>query len=344
MIDLYSDPGHALFRQLVERAPGALAHLKTASFEPSGDGIPLTAFAWATERRYPVHTPEHAVVSYLYAKHADAVKTAAVGRGLPAGVLGDIKQALEMYGIAEADLAFMETKVAAISEEDCLFPDKKLYPVRDAGEVKLAEQALQSEYKKLTPLSRHRAFTKLSAAAMRHQVELHPASHRWAGETATNTADLADQLAARSVLAKTAEHAEAYRVLSDAVLADKAWLKNDDNRKKLAAHIDELDGQAKLRTEYDRRILDPVATVYNTNIKLAADDMDLGCGRVGRQHLMRLPPSFYGDALGDDVLPEIAPGGRLDPESLHAVLSTLPATNKLSFVQSLRSAGVPVAE
>ena len=126
MIDFYNDPGHGTLRHLLQRAPAAAEMLKTAELEDFNTELPSSAFAWESRRLYPVHSPVHAAVSYLYAKHA-SVK-------VPREVIGFIKEALDIYGIEEGQLAETQVKEAALAEDECLFPESRTYPVRDAGE------------------------------------------------------------------------------------------------------------------------------------------------------------------------------------------------------------------
>ena len=82
--DLYNDPGHSLLAHLFSQHPGAGEFVKGAQYEDRRDQIPVTAFAWPERQLFPVHSPAHAVVSFLYAKHGAAqTKVAAAGRRVP---------------------------------------------------------------------------------------------------------------------------------------------------------------------------------------------------------------------------------------------------------------------
>ena len=192
MNDLYSDPGHATLQMLFQRHPGAYALVKSATFEDRRDQIPAQAFAWADRSYFPVHTPEHAVVSYLYAKHGAAqTKIAAEGRRIPLvpkEVVAEIEEALDAYGVRLDSLAPVEEKTASFSEDECIFPERQLYPVRDAVEIKTAEARLIEQHRKRLPETRANAFSKLAAAAERHGVELRAESLRWSGTAATDRA------------------------------------------------------------------------------------------------------------------------------------------------------------
>lgn len=346
MNDLYADPGHALLSHLLDRRPGAVELVKGAEFEDRRDQIPHSAFAWPERELFPVHSPAHAVVSYLYATHGAAqTKVAAAGRRVPlvpAPVVAAIEEALDAYGVDRAKLAEVAEKVAELREEDCLFAETRAYPVRDASEIKVAEARILEQVRKLRPETRAEAFSKLAAAAATHGVELRPESYRWAGQAATDPHALAMSLEVRASLTSNAEAKAGFGKLAAAVLSDRLGLRDHATRVKLASAINVLDASGNLARYYDRKIPDPVASVFNAE-KVADDAIDLGGAFVRPMHLERLPTTFYSDALGADVLREIAPGGRLDAQKMAEVVNTLPADLKADFARQLAAAGVPVA-
>lgn len=334
--DLYHDPGHALIRSLLSLCPGAHAFVKGAELENKVEEIPDTAFAWAGPKLYPVHSPAHAVVSYLYAKHgADMTKTASL---MPKSVLEGIEEALDSYGVDRALLAPVVAKVAAVTEEECLFPDRREYPVRNAEEVKLAEQALLAQMDKMMPQTRFRVFNKLAALADRHGVTLDDCSTQWAGETETDRKQLGEALAKRASLAKTAALRGAYESLATAAFTDRYGFQVPEKRAQLALKLAELDKAANIT----RLVPDAFRTVYNTTVKTGSATLDLCGSRVDPSHFDRLPASFFSDALGKDCLAEVAPGGVVNGAKVAEVVATLPADMKADFARQLKAAGVQV--
>lgn len=345
MMDLYNDPGHATLRLLFERHPDAYELVKSASFEDHRSDIPAEAFAWTDHSMFPVHSPEHAVVSYLYAKHGAAqTKVAAQGRIVPLvpkEVVAEIEVALDAYGVPLELLAPVEEKVAEFSPEECIFPEQRLYPVRDAEEIKVAEERLIEQHRKLRPETRANAFAKLAEAAELHGVRLRPESLRWSGVAATDREKLASTLGARAMLAPE-EYKPAFLKMAEAVIQDRAGLRNQVTRVKLAEAIGDLDELSGLSKHYDRKLPDPIASVFNSSQKLAAATMDLGGQMVDPMQLAALPASFFTDALGEDFAREVAPGGQVDVQKLSEVLPTLPADMKMDLARQLKAAGVPM--
>jgi len=334
--DLYHDPGHVLIRSLLELCPGAKGLVKGAEFEDTADAIPEHAFAWAGPKLYPVHSPAHAVVSYLYAKHASAMtKTASL---MPRAVLDEIEEALDVYGVDRAQLAPVIAKVAALEPEECLFPERQEYPVRNAEEVKLAEQALLAQMDRMVPQTRFRVFNKLAALAEQHGVTLDDCSTQWAGETETDRKRLGEALAERAKLSKTAAARSAYETLATVAFTDRYGFQVPEKRAALALKLAELDKAANIT----RLVPDAFRTVYNTTVKTGSATLDLCGSRVDPDHLGRLPASFYSDALGKDCLAEVAPGGVVDGAKVAEVVATLPADMKADFARQLKAAGVQV--
>lgn len=327
MTDLYDDTAHATIRRLLAERPGAAAYLKTAEFEDTRDEIPQGAFAWSERRRLPVHTREHAVASFLYAEDAE----------VPAHVRAKVAEALVAYGVSPAELAPETEKAAA--EDECLFPDGS-YPVRNADEVRYAEARLLPQAGRLPLEDRVVTFHKLACAADRHGVDLHPMSQAWGMSAFANVEKVQDALTGRYYLAKTAEHRRAYADIGESLREEPHMLRGYQARVKLASTLLKLDAAAGITGSYNRQIPDPLCSVFNTTVKVGAQLVGLGNDAYELSTLAGLPPSFYADTLGPEVLSEIAPGGRLDPEQLAAVLPTLPADMLRQFQQGLASAGV----
>ena len=336
-MDFYTDPGHGTLRNLLQKAPEAAALLKNAELEDFNTDLPSTAFAWESKRLYPVHSPEHAAVSYLYAKHAS--------EKVPNEVLQFIKEALSIYGIEEDKLGLQEVKEAAYSPDECLFPDQNLYPVRNAGEVKTAEKRLHAQVSKLHPESRALAFGRLAKAAQLHGVKLDIESMKLAGLVHVDRAKLASNLKSRAAATNDAVIRAKFAELAESVTKDRKSLKSSSVRRKLAETIGTLDEQGGLLGLYDRFLPDPIRAVFNTE-KIAADnDIDLGNGNmVGAASLAALDPSFFADLFGADIVREIAPSGQVQPELVKQVVDTFPADMKQQLATALMSAGIPIAQ
>lgn len=330
LIDLYHDTAHGFLRSLLLPRPDLQGMLKGAEFEDHVEEIPETAFAAPFDRRFPVHTPQHAVVSRLY---ADA-------QTVPDTVRAKIAEALDAYGVPEELFVAPEEKTASETDDDYLLPEERTYPVRNEPEIKMAEERLLSQATRLPIERRADLFNKLAMAAARHQVTLKPASQAWGATALTNREKLAEALGQRCRFVKSAEARAAYLALAQAAEDNPRALHEHEARVKLASTLLRLDHEEGLVPEYGRRVLDPLQTVFNYPVKLGAHLVSLGRESYDLAALAALPASFYGDALGPEIIGEIAPAGTVNPDALATILPTLPADMLSNLGSALRSAGV----
>jgi hypothetical protein len=331
--DIYHDPGHGRLAHLLLAHPAVAERVKTAEFEDDVEDLPKTAFAWPAKDLFPIHTPEHAILSFLYAKTAAA-------RAVPPPVMAEIKTALDMYGVDPMSLEAVEEKIAELAPDECLFPEARSYPVRDAEEVKLAEQNLHQQFTRLLPVERVQAFGRLVKAAEDFGVRLQPLSYKYAGLTSTDSRSLRDALRARAGAVKDPEAKLAYMRLADSTTVSRKALRDRDIQIKLAEAIGTLDEKHGLIPFYDRALPDPMQTVFNTEKVAMGSMVDLAGVQVPVEALGSMDPKLFSDLLGPEVLREIAPNGQIEPDLAVQVLNTLPADLKRQLGQGLVQAGI----
>lgn len=316
--DHHHDPGFGMLKAALAEHPRAMDFVKEAELGEDPAHLPDSAFAWESDRLYPIHGAKEAALSWLYAKDDERV---------PSPVKLAIKEAMEAYGVPEEIFVRTTAKVAAA--EDCLYPENGLYPVRNAGEVKYAEARLLRNVRHLGVEERVRVFTELEKRAALHGVTLLPESSRYSGKTVTDIDQLVDSISARAAATKVAGMSEKYEALAGAVHKDWRTLNDQKVRVKLAETLKELDEQADVLRYYDRGLPDPMATVFNTT-KVASFDTSMS-----PEKLAAMPLSFYMDSLGPDVAREISTTGGMDGvvdgHKAAAVIATLPADMLQTF-------------
>ena len=74
--------------------------------------------------------------------------------------------------------------------------------------------------------------------------------------------------------------------------------------------------------------------MFNTE-KLASDVINLGGHNFSLQKLAQIPVTFWSDALGSDVVRDIAPDGQLKISALKDILPTLPRDLKNTLGRQL---------
>lgn len=327
MIDQLRDPTLAVLVHLVDGRPKLASAVADIDVDPEDLAkLPATAFAWQEKRAFPIHTREHATLSRVYRENEPNV---------PAYVDEAIKEACDLYGIDET--LFARDKQAAVVDDadDYLFPDRRLISVKSAEQVKLAEEKVISGYTRLSVESRAVACTRLIEKAAQYGVTLKPTTHKLAGFTVTSTELLHRWLGARTEAAPE-QYKGAYQKLANAVAGLPSELRDRPTQVKLAETIDELDKKAGLARYYDRKLPDPLLTVFNTE-KVAGEGVDLNGRFVPMSRLASYPASFYGDVLGDDLVREASDGrGGMDPYKLAAILGTLPSDMKNVLAKQMR--------
>ena len=335
MIDQLHDPNHGYLKNLLTVYPSAYDAVKTASLEEDPDALPSEVFAWEEKRAYPLHTKEHAILSAIFAEHF----------GCPGDIRQKIAEALHAYDVDPEVLVPAQQKVAEASDDDYLFPSERLYPVFSADDVKTAEARLLSQLFKLSAEHRAEAFPRLLTKAAAFGASLEPLSYRLAGAVETHLAYVKEAVEARAVATKDPASSEAYDKLAAILDNYPPRLVDHGIQTKLASYLNDLDAVAGLKKDYDRRIQDPILTVFNTTrlTKIAGgDSVMLGDHTFPVTQLAGIPPSLYDDVLGPDFSQEVCPNGSCDPQRLVQVLETLPADMKAqlgaALVQALGSA------
>lgn len=328
--DVYHDPGHSKLRDLLEDHPKAHEYVKTANMAESVDALPDSAFAWEAQRRFPTHNEKEAALSWLYAKDDPTV---------PVEVKTAIWEAVEVLRVPQG--VFERATVKQAAAEDCIFPETGTYPVRNAAEVKYAEERLLRQVSRMTPLTMAQAFGKVYEKCAEYGVKPDIRTIRYSGKAVTDTRTLVDQLRARASATKVASLSEAFEKLAEGVKRDPKALRKRAVQLKLADAVRELDDKGDLVQYYHRHLSDPLSLVFNTE-KVAEDNgVDMGDISVSAGQLEALPSTFFSDALGSDILPEISDeDGNIDGARALTVIQTLPADMKRNFRTALKSAGM----
>jgi len=306
----------------LEDHPAALQAVKTAAFDPSEEeSLPSRAFAWEDERRFPVHSREHTIASIAYrAKFAAHV---------PAAVDEKLSDAAEAYGIAPdlfAPAPGSQKIAAAPIEPDYALPEHRRLPVGSPEQTKVAEAVLLRDGHLLPLETRISAFMKVAEAAQGYGLPLSVEARSYAAKNACNVGLLRDRVGMRAARTKVAACAAAYDELDAALARQPSVIVDQVTLMKLAARLHDLDEAAGLVRDYDRRIFDPMKSVFNEpNVKTAqpgeytSDGMDTTA-------LMNLPPEVWEQVDAPEVA-QIAASG--DVAQFKQVYETLPMDIKL---------------
>ena len=321
IIDQYNgDPVYAHLHVLTRDFPLAREMLKTAAFEitkMAAENLPSTAFAWEDERRFPIHTREDCIASIFYRSK--------VGSFVPPHVDAKLETARTIYQIEES--VFSPMKSASAAEPAYALPESKRLPLDSAAQIKVAEHVLHRDYDLISLEKRAEAFSRLYDAAKTHNVTLRPFSLKMAGATVSNPALIRDWLEARADATTEPTHKLAFEKLASATHKMPNVIVNRRDLVKLAVTISELDKTAGLTKFYDRKLPDPLQTVFNTE-KVAEAMCDVAGLQVPCSALMQLPEEVWHQVDASDVA-DIAKSG--DPDTFKNVFDTLPLDVKSSL-------------
>jgi len=119
--------------------------------------------------------------------------------------------------------------------------------------------------------------------------------------------------------------AAAFDKLADDLRRSPPYIQDRPSLVKLAAAIDTLDRLAGLEQHYDRKLPDPLQTVFNTE-KVAMEMVDVAGMQVPVDTLMQLPPEIW-EQVDMPELAEIAQAG--DPVMFKQVFDTMPLDIKV---------------
>lgn len=320
IVDQYhGDPLYTQLHVLMRDYPRARELVKVARFDETKyavERLPSSAFAWEDERRFPIHTREDTVASLFYRmKCASAV---------PPYVDAKLTTAAQIYDIDRG--VFDAMKIASAKPRNYALAEEKRLPLDNAVQVKKAEEVLLADYSVLGLEKRAEAFRNLWIAARRFQVQLEPTSLKMAGVTGCAPHVTADWLDARAEAATDPKHKAAYEKLASVVKQMPRYVSDRSELVKLASTIAELDSYANLQKHYDRRLPDPLATVFNMD-KVAEETCDVAGTQVPVSSLMQIPPEVW-QQIDAPEFAELAQG---DPAAFAQAFATLPLDLKVAL-------------
>jgi hypothetical protein len=331
VVDQFSDRRHDVLIKIAQDHPELLSHVKHAEIHNPAT-LPSTAFAWPDAGLFPVHEPQQAVLSKLY-----AVKQAS---HVPEEVMQRIDKALDLYDV-ELDWASTE-KQAATQSSNFLLPQYQRLIFDKKAHAAPAAEALLSQSTRLKTASLATAATNFVKTAAKFQMtadEVPTDIWKYAGMTTCDAGVLLDWVEARAVACDSLEKRAMYDEMTRSIRENfpKTGVLNDRQELiKIAQALETADEAAELSHLWGTRLLDPLKTVFNMD-KIASQMVNLAGTQVPLDKLMAIPPETFQEILGEDVLAQASVGGQLDPQQFAALLGTLPMDLQQLLVTQLGS-------
>lgn len=331
IVDQSTDNMFQVLIPLLEGRPHLTDMVKEAEVLPEElEKLADHAFAWPDRRLFPVHNKEHTIMSRLYREKCANV---------PQHVDDELKKACEIFEIPDS-LFTREKKAFFDDPEDYLLPKQKRLKVKTAEDVSSAAELLVKEYTKLSMESRSEACARLIKKAEQHKVALPIPIMQLAGFTVSSTKMAQEWIEARKIATKDEKLQQAYEKLASVLDEFPKESKDRSALVKIADAIHTLDKKANLERLYDRKLLDPMRTVFNTE-KVAANTLQIGNKSFSITRIASLPASFFGDVLGNEFIREASDGnGGVDVTKIAMIIDTLPTDMKQELANHLSRIGV----
>jgi hypothetical protein len=336
LVDQFSDTQSRILYQISQEYPEALQRVKHASVDAVD--LPSSAYAYPEVRRFPMHTPEHAVLSRVYAeKQASAV---------PKHVMDRLDKALGLFGV-DMSQTFATTKVAHEQEDlsSYLLPQYRALVVKTAEHVPVVAEAILQQRHKMNVDTVVVACTELikRAAALGVDSEDIPSDiFKYAGLTSCDAGVLLDWVETRIGVAPGKAASDAYAKIAQVITAQfpaSGTIQNRDDLIKIACVIEKLDKDCDLFVRYGNTLLDPMETVFNMD-KIASMPFTLAGEQVDEARLLNVlsNSALLEDLLGPDFAAEVkAEDGSIDPNIMKQVLSTLPADTQAQLMVHVKA-------
>jgi len=314
VIDQFSDPSFLHLNRLIHRYPQVEEHIKSAKIDiEENEKRADTAFADRINRKFPIDDPGQAALSRVYMEKQ---------AGVTADVVDTCDKALKLYGV-QLDLTERE-KTAQDDSADFLLPDIRRLRVKTAEDITPAAEFIQRNYKNMDIDSRARASTNLVKKAVEYNVKLPMQILKFAGATMCDTNILRDWVLARTERTTDPNIHFGYNKIAEEARHFPRFVSDREELIKVAAAIAELDEAAGLGQFYDRTLLDPLSTVFNTS-KVADELISVAGQPVSLDKLLAVDVDTYRDLLGDDLANEfIGPDGEIDAEEFKTIWPTVP--------------------
>lgn len=314
IVDQFSDPSFIKLSRIIRKYPEAKNYIQKVQLDPEeNEKRASVAFADRINRKFPIDDPGQAALSRYYMDKQ-------------AGVTDETQRncatALKVFGI---ELELVEKTAAAPDDtDDFLLPSIRRFRVKTAADVSLASEAILRNRRRMNTDSRAQASLNLVKKAVEHNVKLPPQILKFAGTTTCNTRKLRDWVEARTMMTPDPGINLAYAKLAEEVHHLPPVVSDRVELIKVAATLAELDEAAGLGQYYDRTLLDPLSTVFNTD-KVAGEMLELAGQPMPLDELLAVPADVYSDVFGDDLAAEfVDETGNVIPEQLKIILPTVP--------------------
>jgi hypothetical protein len=358
ILDYQTDDGRELHRLAkLYVLPAELGQVKLAELQPPAN-LGTQGFADDLNRLYPCFNRASTLLSSLYFLE----KRGEIRRDLAPRVADRLNRAIHYFDLedqvnqferqyeanhkqAAEDLA--DSDFALVIEYDDQ-PKQRMYPLRNATEVKAAADYLY-RYRDQIPWDlRHTMAERIADKADEHLAALGSLEsfvHKQAGHGVGRPSDIVKEIRARSVVAKKADMKSMLQTLAAEIEARPAELLTNDRLVKLAGTLEAVDRSIGLTHQYDLGWRRPEDVLFAGLFKQAAEEVKDLCPLLSGttysiNSFARLPLDRVRETLGDQVANGSRSGFDLDTRKFADIARTLPLGDAELLDRLLQDVGI----
>lgn len=223
---------------------------------------------------------------------------------------------------------------------------ERLYPLRNAIEVKTAADWLFQYREQIPFIDRNTIATKILEKASKYQAKI--TDHleflqKQAGRGICNPTEVVQQVKARRELIKDAELRLKVNSFINALETSPRTSFNPDSLVKLASTIEQID--QLIGVKYGERFIRPDDLVFSVTFDKAAEaihsQVQLTTGSIyDKEMLAKVASDELQSCFGNDFVKEVSTGQRIDLEKLAEVLPTMPLPDAKVFDSMMNELGL----
>jgi hypothetical protein len=306
MKDFYSDYGYNFIKILKDKEVPSFVKEADMLDQEEIDKLPDTAFASVDDRKLPITDPANVYVSAAYYFNANEKNAEVEDRIVKAAELFEISDEIKNI------LPDTNTKIAAEdNQKESRWEISATYKNGDikkfAGDLSSIEKFQDDFVSKIFSLctfeSKMDCAEKIAQELEKSGKEISNRILEVSGRNIPDLQKVANQVKARAIRLSEDSQKVSLCKMADELLESSD--KNIDGMKKLAKILESIDEQNSLTRFYNKSILDPFASVFNTDINEAkknASVIDLNGSQFSAQELNEVHQDIFKLALSKESL------------------------------------------
>ncbi len=312
MKDFYQDFGHNFIKLFQDKEVPSFVKEAEMLDEETRDTLPSSSFACVDSRSLPINDAANTYVSAAYYYGANSKNASVEERILKAAQLFNIdKEVTELSeGIVNEKTASEEDVSGWEISLETESGTKSFSGKSDASLSKFADFYVNELFNKLTFQEKINCAQKIAEELANKGLNIPERILQVSGKCLPNVEKIAEQIKARAVRVFENDKKAQLCRMADDLLSCKD--KNLDGMHKIAEILDTIDRQNSLVRFYNKSILDPFASVFNTlpdEAEKLATVISIGDKDYSFEELSEIPKEVLKIALSEESCQKIGLNG-----------------------------------